>query len=295
MRRRVPRPSRREAASRGRPAGALDLGPSGAPRRGGRRSRDGRRRRDPDPAPARLPPRARRRVRARRRAGPAAGRGCAGGLLPAERRGPAPGAREGAGGQDRGRGPDPPGLARRPDRPGALRQHGARGDAGHPPPPDRPRAGHSRPGRVRAQAVRDPPHHRAADDRDRVPLDVVAHGRLQGDAERAPAVRLLRGPPRPGAPQRAGDRPLAVLDQHLPELGPRAPAPDERPQRRDQHDRREHQLDAGAGGHPGVAAVRRRTSSAACRSSRRGPRTRSRSTTCSSCSAWPAARSPTPR
>ena len=89
---------------------------------------------------------------------------------------------------------------------------------------------------------------------------------------------------------RARARPLPVLDQHLPELGARPPVPDDRPQRRDQHGAREHQLDAGARVAARVGAVRRRPPQGAARSSRRAARTRPRSTTCSSCSCSAAAR-----
>ena len=55
---------------------------------------------------------------------------------------------------------------------------------------------------------------------------------------------LLPRPARRATAQRAGDRPLALLDQHVPELGARAPVPLPRPQRRDQHAARQRQLDA---------------------------------------------------
>ena len=53
-------------------------------------------------------------------------------------------------------------------------------------------------------------------------------------------------------------RPLAVLDEHVPELGAGPPVPDDRPQRRDQHAARQRQLDAGARVAARVRAVRRR-------------------------------------
>ena len=43
---------------------------------------------------------------------------------------------------------------------------------------------------------------------------------------------------------RAGARPLALLNEHLPELGARPPVPRDRPQRRDQHAAGQRQLDA---------------------------------------------------
>ena len=89
---------------------------------------------------------------------------------------------------------------------------------------------------------------------------------------------------------RARARPLAVLDQHVPELGARPPVPDDRPQRRDQHRAREHQLDARARVAARVRAVRRRPPQGAA--ARPGGRLRlgRRSTTCSSCSCSAAAR-----
>ena len=52
--------------------------------------------------------------------------------------------------------------------------------------------------------------------------------------------------------------PLAILDQHLPELGARPPLPVHLPQRRDQHAPRQRQLDAGPAEDVLVEAVRRR-------------------------------------
>ena len=65
---------------------------------------------------------------------------------------------------------------------------------------------------------------------------------------------MLGGPDRGDVPGRdgppggfrAGARAPALLDQHLPVVAPRPPVPDDRPQRRDQHAAREHQLDARA-------------------------------------------------
>ena len=56
---------------------------------------------------------------------------------------------------------------------------------------------------------------------------------------------------------RARARPLALLHQHVPELGARAPVPHNRPQRRDQHAARQRQLDAGARVAARLRAVRR--------------------------------------
>ena len=86
----------------------------------------------------------------------------------------------------------------------------------------------------------------------------LADDRLQGDAHRAPALALLRRPARPGAAERARGRPLALLHQHLPELGARPAAAAARPQRRDQHPRRQRQLDARPRGGPALEPLRRR-------------------------------------
>ena len=75
------------------------------------------------------------------------------------------------------------------------------------------------------------------------PLDVLPDDRLQGDAQRPPAADLLPGRHRRAARERHRPRPLPVLDQHLPVVGPRAPVPLHQPQRRDQHAARERELD----------------------------------------------------
>ena len=141
-----------------------------------------------------------------------------------------------------------------------------------------------RPGRVRAPPVRHPAAGRArAGRRGRVPELLVAHDGAQGDAGRAAAAALLQGPVRPAVRQRAGDRALALLDQHVPELGARAPVPLHRAQRRDQHAARQRQLDAraralagrvlrGAAGDPvrRVAIPRASTPCSSCSCSRAG-------------------------
>ena len=58
--------------------------------------------------------------------------------------------------------------------------------------------------------------------------------------------------------ERARARALALLDEHVPELGARAPVSHDRAQRRDQHAARQRQLDAGARVAARVGAVRRR-------------------------------------
>ena len=66
------------------------------------------------------------------------------------------------------------------------------------------------------------------------------------------------GPGRPAHEVRAGARPQPLLHEHVPELGARAPVPDDRPQRRDQHAARQRQLDARARVAARLRAVRRR-------------------------------------
>ena len=87
---------------------------------------------------------------------------------------------------------------------------------------------------------------------------LLAAGRLQGDAVGAAAAAVLHRPPRPAARERARARPLALLHEHLPELGARPPVPADRPQRRDQHAAGQRELDAGARVAARLGAVRRR-------------------------------------
>ena len=62
----------------------------------------------------------------------------------------------------------------------------------------------------------------------------------------------------PRLASQAGARPLALLDQHLPQLGAGPPLPDDRPQRRGQHAARQRQLDARPRVAARLRAVRRR-------------------------------------
>ena len=226
-----------------------------APRRDRRRPADGRRRRAPDPAARRALPRrdlrgaaARGRLRRLR-------------LLPAARRRRAPRrARADPRRHRRGRGPARDRLARRPDGARPRRHHRARGRSDRPPA-DRRRVDRARrrPRRLRAEAVRDPAHRgdrRRARARD--PELLGAHDRLQGDADGAAAPRLLPRPVRRADEERARPDPLALLNEHLPELGARPPVPLHRAQRRDQRAARQRQLDARARVAARVRALRRR-------------------------------------
>ena len=67
---------------------------------------------------------------------------------------------------------------------------------------------------------------------------------LQGHAHDRAARAVLPRPVRPRLRDRAGARPLALLDQHLPVLEAGPPVPADRAQRRDQHRQGQPQLDA---------------------------------------------------
>ena len=75
-----------------------------------------------------------------------------------------------------------------------------------------------------------------------------AHPALQGHAHHRPARPVLPRPRRRAGRLGPGRRPLALLDQHLPELAAGPPVPLHRPQRRDQHRDGQPQLDAGPRG-----------------------------------------------
>ena len=165
-------------------------------------------------------------------------------------------------------GPARRGLARGAGRSRRLRPrtHRARGAAAHRAPDRRRRA---RPRRRRFRApdlprpqARQPPAARPFDARagqDVLRLEPLDQGHhLQGDAHREPALPVLPGPLRAGLREPPGDDPLAVLDQHLPVVGPRAAQPLHGAQRRDQHAARQHELDARAPGRGQKRPVRRR-------------------------------------
>ena len=119
------------------------------------------------------------------------------------------------------------------------------------------------------RATRCAPSARAAG-RERTPrrvhrLALVPDGHLQGAVRGRPARALLPRPARPVARGAVRDLPPALLDEHraLVGAGPAVPAP--LPQRRDQRDPGQRQLDA----RPGRATSARRTTSCSTRSSTR--------------------------
>ena len=137
----------------------------------------------------------------------------------------------------------------------------------------------ARPGRLRAQALRDPPRRRARGPRGaRHPELLQPHHGPQGHAHRAPAAALLPGPARRARGEPPGARALALLHEHLPELGARPPVPHARPQRRDQHPARQPQLDARARAPARLAACSATTSRRSTRCCATTSPTRPRST-----------------
>ena len=120
------------------------------------------------------------------------------------------------------------------------------------------------------------------------------HPHLQGHALGRPDRDHVPGHHGPAGRVGAGPRPPALLHQHLPVLAAGAPVPLHRPQRRDQHAARQHQLDARARGPLPVARCSATTSRRSCRSSSRAAATRPSSTTCSSSWSWRAAPCPWP-
>ena len=83
-------------------------------------------------------------------------------------------------------------------------------------------------------------------------------------------ARLLRRPARRAHEERARARALALLDEHVPELGARASLPRDLPQRRDQHGDGQRQLDARPRERAPERAVRRGPAPRSSRSSRAG-------------------------
>ncbi len=206
---------RRPCALRGR-TGDPGARQPGTPRRDGRGPRLRRRRRAAPPAARRVPPRGLRRAAA--------------GSWGVRRRGPVPRIRSErerceAISRLRGRGPPGPRLARRAARRGGDRPL-ARTDAEDPPVLrrlGRPRGAAPRASALRrcaASSRRDAsPRATGETGARRLPLEPDA--RLQGDADRDPAARVL---PRPRRRARRVDVlhvPRPVLDQRAASLGPR--------------------------------------------------------------------------
>ena len=165
---------------------------------------------------------------------------------------------------------------------------GAARAAPYDPPAVRRRAGRGcrGPGRVRAQALRDPPRSCELRRRARTSTSpsfssrtIVYKGMLICPSSRRfyPDLRDER------FKTRAGARALALLDEHVPELGARPPLPRDLPQRRDQHAEGQRQLDARARVASCAASCSATTCRRSCRSCAPAARTRRRSTTCSSC------------
>ena len=116
---------------------------------------------------------------------------------------------------------------------------------------------HPQPGGARG---RPPAASRARPVLRRQPL--VQHDRLQGDADRGSGRADV---PRPGGSRRrvgAGARAFPVQHEHVPVVAAGPPVPLHRPQRRDQHAARQHQLDAGPRGAVPVRSVRGRPAEA---------------------------------
>ena len=225
-----------------------------ASRRRRRRSEHGRRCRHPDADPRRVLPR-RRRQRSCPRPGATASRCASSRTTPSAGASSSSCSRRSSRTRARRRL-----LARRPGRPRIRRAHGSRS-------PHRSSASSSSPPAAdlddqdaferKLYVIRRRFELEGGARRDHPEL-LVAHDRLQGHADGAAAARLLPRSAGRAHGVRARARPLAVLDQHVPELGARAPVPDDRPQRRDQHGAREHQLDAGARVAARLRALRRR-------------------------------------
>ncbi len=267
--RRLRHRARGEALGRGEPCrrreGTRGARESRASRCRGGRSEHRRRRWDPGTDPRRIPSGRGRRRRAatawplRRRR-----------LLP-DPGSRAPRARRAADrADDRGRGPARDLVARRADRRATCGRDGPAVGTGHPAGADRGLGQDSGSGRVRAQAVRDPPRDRARRRARPGAAELLEpHDDLQGDADRASASPVLHRSQRPACCESARARPFAILDEHVPELGARAPVPDDRPQRRGQHAARQRQLDARARVAARLRAVRRRPAEGAAGRARR--------------------------
>ena len=196
-------------------------------------------------------------------------------VLPADRRrGARRASRSCSSGPSRAEGQRVLGWRDVPVAPGAHRRGRRRLPPGDPPAVRRRGAAQrARPGRVRAQALRDPPRLRA--DAPQEPGLYVASSssrtiNYKGMLISYQLAAVLPRPARRAHQERARARALALLDQHLPELGARAPLPRDLPQRRDQHADGQRQLDARARERAARGAVRRGPARRSCRSSAPG-------------------------
>ena len=147
-----------------------------------------------------------------------------------------------------------------------------------------------RAGRVRAQALPDPQERHAPAARQHVarraeavlrlqPVD-QSH-RLQRHADAASAVPVLSRPRRSRLRVAPGDGALALLDEHVPVVGPRAAEAVHEPQRRNQHAARQQELDERARRRRRQPSCSATTSTSCSRSSSPTAPTPARSTTCS--------------
>ena len=210
--------------ARHRAQGAHGAREPGAPRRRRRREELGRRRGHPLQTPARLPGRsaARAGVKLPR---PGALRRRAWSTCRRRRRAGAPARDHRASGRRGGAARCSAGATFRRTTEAWARARGQ--PAGDPAGVRRPRRGLPRRSRLRAEALRHPaaggegglalrpPAARAV----LRPVAVAPDHRLQGDAERRPARRVLPRPRRPGVRVRHRDGALALLDQHVPAAG----------------------------------------------------------------------------
>ena len=154
----------------------------------------------------------------------------------------------GAARADRARGgPDAARLARGAGRPRAHRRGRRRLSAGDPPAVRR-----RGPGRHDQDAferklyvIRRVCELRLGERRAVRRIELLAHAQLQGHADQLQLADSTR-PARRAHQERAGARALALLDEHVPQLGARPPLPRDLPQRRDQHGDGQRQLDARA-------------------------------------------------
>ena len=194
--------------------------------------------------------------------------------LPAARRRPAARPASGCSSRSCATRADVPRLARRadrqrdarPDRASDRSRSSARCSSAAAPrsaTDDAPSSASSTSSASRARARRAPVGRPRAAPDFYIPSLSAQDRRLQGDADCRPAAAVLPDLRDDRRRVGAGAGPLALLDQHLPQLGARPPLPADRPQRRDQHAARQRQLDARAREHVQVAACSATTSRSA--------------------------------